>query len=127
MIHEGLNFGEGPRWRDGKLFFSDFYCHKVKVLDPKKNNEVSVHVEMPNKAQPSGLGFLPDGRMLIVSMLDRKLMVREHDGTLKEYADLGELAGWHCNDMLVNVDGTAYVGNFGFDLHVRLFFPTYLA
>jgi len=79
-----------------------------------------VYVEMPNKGQPSGLGWLPDERMLIVSMLDRKLMVRELDGTLKEYADLSELAGWHCNDMITNSDGTCYVGNFGFDLHVSL-------
>jgi sugar lactone lactonase YvrE len=70
--------------------------------------------EIPN--QPSGLGFLPDGRLLIVSMRDRKLLRREADGTLVEHADLSALAPWHLNDMLVDGDGRAWVGNFGFDL-----------
>jgi len=66
--------------------------------------------------QPSGLGFLPDGRMLIVSMCDRKVLRREADGSLVEHADLSSLAPWHVNDMLVDHDGRAWVGNFGFDL-----------
>jgi sugar lactone lactonase YvrE len=66
--------------------------------------------------QPSGLGFLPDGRMLIVSMRDRKILRREGDGSLVEHADLSGLALWHLNDMLVDRDGRAWVGNFGFDL-----------
>lgn len=66
--------------------------------------------------QPSGLGFLPDGRMLIVSMRDRKVLRREVNGTLVEHADLSRLAPWHLNDMLVDHNGRAWVGNFGFDL-----------
>ena len=54
--------------------------------------------------------------MLIVSMRDRKVLRREFDGSLVEHADLSALAHWHCNDMLVDHDGCAFVGNFGFDL-----------
>jgi sugar lactone lactonase YvrE len=63
---------------------------------------------------PSGLGFLPDGRMLVVSMHDRRVMRLDPDG-LHQHADLSELAPWHCNDMTVDANGRAYVGNFGDD------------
>ena len=66
--------------------------------------------------QPSGLGWLPDGRLLMVSMRDRRVLRREAGGALVEHADLSTLAGWHLNDMLVDAAGRAYVGNFGFDL-----------
>jgi sugar lactone lactonase YvrE len=65
---------------------------------------------------PSGLGWLPDGQMLIVSMIDRSVL--RYDGEkLHTHADLSDLAGFHCNDMVVDARGRAYVGNFGFDLH----------
>ena len=69
--------------------------------------------------QPSGLGWLPDGRLLVVSMLDRVLMRQEHDGTLVRVADLAPITGGHCNDMVVDAQGRAYVGNFGFELFVE--------
>ncbi len=70
-------------------------------------------VEVPH--QPSGLGWLPDGRLLVVSMLDRKVMRLDPEG-LVEHADLSAIATFHCNDMVVDAHGRAYVGNFGFDL-----------
>ncbi len=66
--------------------------------------------------QPSGLGWLPDGRMLVVSMRDRRILRREPDGTLVTHADLRDMAPGHLNDMIVDSAGRAYVGNFGFDL-----------
>lgn len=108
---DGLCFAEGPRWRDGKLWFSDMHAHKVCTVDPEGHCDVIV--EVPNK--PSGLGWLPDGRLLIVSMLDRKLMVYSN-GFLSEYADLSPWASYHCNDMVVDPCGNAYVGNFGYDI-----------
>jgi sugar lactone lactonase YvrE len=66
--------------------------------------------------QPSGLGWLPDGRLLVVSMKQQKLL-RDDDGTLVEHADLSGVAGGLCNDMVVDADGNAYVGNFGFDYY----------
>jgi sugar lactone lactonase YvrE len=71
-------------------------------------------VEVP--AAPSGLGWLPDGRLLVVSMEDRRLL-RLDPGGLTEVADLSRFATFHCNDMVVDAQGRAYVGNFGFDLY----------
>ncbi|HEY7294682.1 MAG TPA: SMP-30/gluconolactonase/LRE family protein, partial [Dehalococcoidia bacterium] len=106
----GLSFGEGPRWHDGRLWLSDFYRHAVLAVDAAGRAEIAA--EVPN--QPSGLGWLPDGRLLIVSMIDRKLL-RLESGRSVEHADLGAVAAFHCNDMVVDDRGRAYVGNFGFD------------
>ena len=80
------------------------------AVDENGNSETVC--EVPN--QPSGLGWTTDGDLLVVSMLDRRLM-RWDGETLSEHADLSELAPSHCNDMVVDGDGRAYVGNFGFD------------
>ncbi len=109
---DGMSFGEGPRWHDGRLYYSDFYRHVVEAVDLEGN--VEVIAEVAN--QPSGLGWLPDGRMLIVSMIDRKLLRLEQGGELVEHADLSHIATWHCNDMVVDASGRAYVGNFGYDI-----------
>ncbi len=111
ILASGLHFGEGPRWHLGKLWFSDFYDHAVKTVDLAGRVETKLAVE----GQPSGLGWLPDGRMLIVSMLDRRVL-RMEDDVLVVHADLSGLATFHCNDMVVDTAGRAYVGNFGFDL-----------
>jgi len=108
----GLSFTECPRWHDGRLYFSDFYTRRVLAV--ALDGAVETIAEVPG--QPSGLGFLPDGRMLIVSMRDRKILRRELDSSLVEHADLSSLAPWHLNDMVVDRQGRAWVGNFGFDL-----------
>lgn len=114
MLRDGLHFGEGPRsGPDGRLYYSDFYAREVHALDLETGaDEVVVAFD----GQPSGLGWLPDGRLLVVSMLDRT--VRRLDGDdLVVHADISDIATFHANDMLVDGDGRAYVGNFGFDLH----------
>ena len=114
VLAEGLTFPEGPRWCQGKLWFSDFYSHAVYTVDLVGKQEKIVDVPQ----QPSGLGWLPNGDLLIVSMLDRRLM--RFDGRkLALHADLFDLADFHCNDMVVDARGVAYVGNFGFDEHDR--------
>ena len=115
VLAEGLHFGEAPRWREGRLWFSDFYDHAVKTVDLV--GRVEVAVEVPG--QPSGLGWLPDGSLLVVSMLDRRVL-RLVDDQLVVHADLSEVATFHCNDMVVDAMGRAYVGNFGFDLHAEV-------
>jgi sugar lactone lactonase YvrE len=112
ILLDGLAFPEGPRWRDGRLYFSDQHDRRVLAMDPSGKAETIV--EVPE--QPSGLGWLPDGRMLVVSMLDRRLLRLEGD-TLVEHADLSTLAAGECNDMVVDAHGRAYVGNFGFDMY----------
>jgi sugar lactone lactonase YvrE len=111
LLCDGLHFAEGPRWHDGKLWFSDFYDHAVKTVDAQGNVATMLEVS----GQPSGLGWLPDGNLLVVSMLDRQLL-RLDDDQLVVHADLATLAEFHCNDMVVDAVGRAYVGNFGFDL-----------
>jgi sugar lactone lactonase YvrE len=111
VLLDGLMFTEGPRWHDGKLFFSDMHAHKVMSVDLE--GKAQIIVEVPT--WPSGLGWLPDGRMLIVSMTDRRLLRLDPDG-LKTHADLDTLASFYCNDMVVDGKGRAYVGNFGYDL-----------
>lgn len=112
VLLDGLAFSEGPRWREGRLWFSDMYARTVVAVDERGNREDIARVANC----PSGLGWLPDGRLLVVSMNDRRLLRQEADGQLVEVADLSELAPFHCNDMVVDRKGRAYVGNFGFDM-----------
>ena len=109
---DGLVFPEGPRWHDGRLFFSDMHDRRVLACDT--NGKLELIARVP--ACPSGLGWLPDGRLLVVSMEDRRLL-RLDAGGLVEIADLSTLASFHCNDMVVDGHGRAYIGNFGYDLH----------
>ena len=112
VLLDGLKFGEGPRWRDGKLWFSDFYAHRVATVGLDGRDETIV--EVPQR--PSGLGWTPKGELLVVSMLDRRVL--RFDGrALHLYADLAALAAGLCNDMVVDAAGRAYVGNFGYDRH----------
>jgi sugar lactone lactonase YvrE len=107
LIADGCSFLEGPRWHRGALFVSDFYTHEVLRFDSDGR-----HVVCEVAAQPSGLGFTPDGRLLIVSMLDRRLL-RLDAGGLTEVASFAELAPGPANDMVVDAEGRAYIGNFG--------------
>ena len=110
----GLCFGEGPRWHDGRLYLSDMHDHRVLAVDESGNAETVVVVE----TWPSGLGWTPSGDLLVVSMTDRRLL--RYDGKrLSAVADLSALASFHCNDMVVDRLGRAYIGNFGFDLHAQ--------
>ena len=110
----GIDFGEGPRWHNGRLWYSDF--HQKTVYSVDLNGERSVEFTLDD--QPSGLGWMPDGSMLVVSMVNRQVLRVSSDG-VSVHADLSELATWHCNDMVVTSSGHAYVGNFGFDLDNR--------
>lgn len=110
VLIDGRVFLEGPRWHEGRLWFSDMHDHWVMTVDMAGHLERVVEVP----AQPSGLGWLPDGRLLIVSMTDRRLL--RFDGQrLEVVADLRGLTTGHCNDMVVDAGGRAYIGNFGFD------------
>jgi sugar lactone lactonase YvrE len=111
VLLEGGCFFEGPRWRDGRWWVSDFFRHVVLAVDERGRSEEIARVD----AQPSGLGWLPDGSLLVVSMRDRRVL-RLLDGELELHADLAGLCDWPANDMVVAADGRAFVGNFGFEL-----------
>ncbi|MFK7831195.1 MAG: SMP-30/gluconolactonase/LRE family protein [Congregibacter sp.] len=115
---DGRYFCEGPRWRDERFWFSDFYAHEICSVG--LDGHVTTEVSLQGGERPSGLGWLPDGRLLFVAQLARAVMRREHDGTLVKHADLSAIATFHCNDMLVDDTGRAYVGNFGFDLDAAI-------
>ena len=114
VLLKGLAFGESPRCHDGKLWFSDMYAHQVMTVDLKGKSEKIV--EVPGR--PSGLGWLPDGRLLVVSMTDKRLLRLDPSG-LTEVTDLGGLAFGYCNDMVVDKHGRAYIGHFGFDIFAK--------
>ncbi len=109
VVLDGLIFPECPRWHDGRLWFSDMLDHKVIAVDPDGNAETVAEVP----GQPGGLGWLPDGRLLVVSMTDQRLLRLDIDG-LKEAASLSQLAVGNCNDMVVDRHGRAYFGDWGF-------------
>jgi sugar lactone lactonase YvrE len=106
----GRSFLEGPRWHDGALYLSDM--HGDAVLRVTENGDVSVVVEVE---QPSGLGWLPDGSLLI-SAMTRRCVMRYDGNDLTVHADLSELSDHEINDMCVDQHGHAFVGQFGYDL-----------
>ena len=111
-VAEGLTFPECPRWHDGALWFSDQHAGTVFRLAPGQPAEPILEVA----GQPSGLGWTPDGDLLVVSMLDRKLL--RYDGqTTATVADLSPYHRGPSNDMLVDDAGRAYVGDIGFDYY----------
>ncbi|MDQ1199917.1 SMP-30/gluconolactonase/LRE family protein [Rhodococcus sp. SORGH_AS_0303] len=113
VVLEGYTYFECPRWREDRVWVSDFYTHQVLSAN-EDGSDVRVEAEVPH--QPSGLGWLPDGRLLVVSMRDQTVLRREENGDLVVHADLSAHATGNANDMHVDADGRAYVGNFGFDL-----------
>jgi len=111
VVAAGLAFPEAPRWHAGELWFSDMLGGVVMRISA----DGTLHHVVEVSGQPSGLGWLPDGRLLIVSMRERRLLSLD-SAALSAFADLSRLAPGQCNDMVVDVHGRAYVGNFGFDL-----------
>lgn len=112
VLVEGLRFPEGPRWHGHLLFVSDM--HAGRIITVSEHGEVATFAEVPGL--PSGLGWDPDGHLMVVSMDDRSVLKFHTDGA-QRFADLSGLVASPCNDMVVDAAGGAYVGNFGFDLH----------
>jgi len=111
----GLGVPESLRWHRGALWFSDLAHGTVHRWDG--TGEPETVLEVPGRA--GGLGWLPDGRLLVVSMDGGRVYRLEADGELVVHADLRHIVGGPVNDMLVDPEGRAYVGNFGFDYHAH--------
>ncbi len=111
VVLDGLVFPEGPRWHDGALYFSDMHDNKVWRLTPE--GAASKVADFPGHV--SGLGWLPDGAMLVASMADRRLLRLTQSGPVTA-VDLSTFVANPINDMVVDRRGRAYVGGFGFDL-----------
>src|ERR1700753_2666565 len=84
-VISGFAFLEAPRWHDGRVWFSDFYTHQVLSA---REDGADLRTEAVVPGQPAGLGWRPDGRLLVVSMVDRRVLRREADGILAVHADL---------------------------------------
>lgn len=111
-LADGFVFLEGPRWHDNRLWLSDMRAETVYTV-----SETGKRTAIANVPQhPSGINFLPDGRVVVVSMQDRKLMLVEASGKLSEYVDLSNMVSNDINDSVCDADGNIYVGNFGYDL-----------
>jgi sugar lactone lactonase YvrE len=107
IFRDGLNFPENPRWRDGSLWFADIHAHKVlRATPPGEVTEVASFND-----RVSGLGFLPDGTLLVVSLLDRKILAVAGDGAVRVHADVSHLSRNFINDMVVDGQGRAYIGS----------------
>jgi len=109
LLADGFVFGEGPRWRDGRLWLSDM--HGEAVYSTTTSGTTTLELSLPGK-KPSGLGFLPGGSLLIVCMAERQLLRLDTDGTTSVHADLADLVADELNDMVVDAAGTAFVGSY---------------
>jgi len=116
VVRGGLGFGEAPRWHDGRLWYSDFYRRAIYSMATDGSDEVLEHEVV---TQPSGLGWLPDGDLLCVSMIDRRVL-RFTGAQVADFADISAYCEFWANDMVISSSGHSYVGNFGFDLDTRL-------
>jgi sugar lactone lactonase YvrE len=112
-VIDGMSFTECPRWHEERLWFVDFYTYRVHSVT-EDGADLRTEAEVPQ--QPSGLGWLPDGRLLVVSQRDQRILRRGADGSLETHADLSDVVTAQLNDMVVDAEGRAWVGNFGFDL-----------
>ncbi|MGW4161384.1 SMP-30/gluconolactonase/LRE family protein [Streptomyces sp. NPDC004788] len=108
ILLAGRGLVEAPRWHDGRLYFSDWSAGEVLAVDLAGTSEVIARV----RSLPLCSAWLPDGRLLIVSSPDGRLLVRDADGSLSTYADLGK-PGW--NDIVVDGRGNAYVNRIGYN------------
>jgi sugar lactone lactonase YvrE len=106
LVAENLKFPEGPRWHDGELWFSDIHAHHVLAMD--RNGERRIVLELPTR--PSGLGFWPDGTLLVVGMRRPRALYAFGKNRVSVLADLDSLPGDFINDIVVDGRGRAYAG-----------------
>jgi sugar lactone lactonase YvrE len=111
ILLTGLAIGESPRWHEGRLWFSNWGTQEIVAIDLEGNSEVMAHVPT---TIPFSIDWLPDGRLLVVSGPEARLLRREPDGTLVTHADLSDLADGF-NEIVVDARGNAYVNGGSFD------------
>lgn len=106
-IVEDLGFIEGLRWHGGRLWYSDFGVRRVRSVD--RTGVIRDEAWVPG--QPSGLGFAPDGALMVISTHEGHLL-RYKDGHHLIVADIGAIYRGGLNDMLTMPDGRCYISAF---------------
>jgi sugar lactone lactonase YvrE len=119
ILMTGVVLGESPRWHDGRLWFCDWGAGALLALDLDGRSEVVARVSAP----PFCIDWLPDGRLLVASGGDARVLRREPDGSLVTHADLSGLSTKPWNEIAVDDRGNAYVNNIGFDFPGGEFAP----
>jgi sugar lactone lactonase YvrE len=119
VLATGLGMGESPRWHGDRLWYSDMGTHELVAVGTDGRREVVANVA----GMPMGTGWLPDGRMLVVSSRDGRLLRREPDGSVAQHADLSGLSRYPWGDAVVDGRGNTYVGNIGFEFPGGEFAP----
>lgn len=114
VLFDGLRFPEGCRWHDGRLWFSDMHTGRLYSADPER---VDLRVEFSVDARLSGMDWLPDGSLVVSSMLDRLILRKPVDGPVEVHADLSAVTPHPINDLIVDATGRIIVGGFGYDLY----------
>lgn len=119
---DGLGFAEAPRWHEGRLWVSDIIARRVLRIDPR-TGQVDTVFETPG--EPSGLGWLPDGSLLVVQMAEHEVL-RWHRGSLSRHGSTTPFSRVRLNDMVVDARGRAWASNLGFDYEREPPCPTHL-
>ena len=112
ILLTGLAIGESPRWHEGRLWFSNWGTQEIVAVDIEGNSEVMARVPT---TIPFSIDWLPDGRMIVVSGPEARLLRHEPDGTLVTHADLSGLVDGFINEIVVDPHGNAYVNGGDFD------------
>jgi sugar lactone lactonase YvrE len=107
----GLVFPESPRWHGDRLWLADWGAQEIIAVDLEGKSEVVGHVA----SFPFSIDWLPDGRLLVVSAAERRLLREAPDGSLAPLTDLSGLSAWPWNEIVVDGRGNTYVNNIGFD------------
>ena len=100
---DGIVYGEGPRWHDGRLWFTDGFADRVYSVGESGDIVVEAHVP-----SASGLGWLPDGTLVVSALFDTKIYHVDPRGVILTTFDVSDIA-WSTNDLLVTPGGHVYV------------------
>lgn len=114
VVFDGLRFPEGCRWHDGRLWFSDMHSGTLYSADPET---ADLRIEFAVDARLSGIDWLPDGTLVVSSMLDRRVLRHRPGAQVEVHADLSAITRYPINDLIVDRSGRIIVGGFGYDLY----------
>ena len=112
---DGLGFAEALRWRNNELWFSDMFRGNVVSWNTERGSTVRLSQAQGGPEMPGGLGWLPNGDLLVVDCLKRLVLRLDRKQNLFVHADLSSATEHPLNDMHVEADGTAWVGGYGFN------------